>query len=63
MFKPADTFNFISAMFMPQMEMVNNQFDLDVNGTIPDTLLGDQIRLKQVLINLTKNAIKFTSNG
>ena len=29
----------------------------------PEQLVGDQIRLKQVLINLTKNALKFTIGG
>lgn len=32
------------------------------NVTLPDHLFGDQIRLKQVLVNLTKNALKFSYN-
>ena len=31
-----------------------------INKPLPERLFGDQIRLKQVLVNLVKNALKFS---
>ncbi|KHK01134.1 GAF domain-containing hybrid sensor histidine kinase/response regulator [Desulfovibrio sp. TomC] len=38
-------------------------FDLNVDATLPDKLLGDPFRLRQILSNLIDNAIRFTPAG
>ncbi|MCL2600367.1 MAG: ATP-binding protein [Treponema sp.] len=39
------------------------QFVLDIDDGIPQVLIGDEMRLSQVLINLLSNAVKFTDEG
>ena len=34
-----------------------------IDPTLPEALVGDPVRVKQVITNLTSNAIKFTSQG
>jgi signal transduction histidine kinase/ActR/RegA family two-component response regulator len=41
----------------------NNKIITEIDSSIPEYLIGDKLRLSQILMNLVSNALKFTQNG
>jgi signal transduction histidine kinase/CheY-like chemotaxis protein len=47
----------------PAAQQKGLEVRFDLTPDIPDGLMGDQARLRQVLLNLSSNAVKFTDSG
>ncbi len=50
----------LSIILMPQARAKDQTFTIHVQGAPPEQLMGDKLRLNQILINLLSNAIKYT---
>ncbi len=48
---------------LPTCESKNIDLQVEYEGNFPDFFLGDEYRIKTILINLIGNAIKFTKDG
>ena len=59
----ASVLNDIVNMTMNKAREKGLQYDLDVDPDIPSVMRGDEIRIRQVILNITNNAIKYTEKG
>ncbi|MBO5302586.1 MAG: response regulator [Lachnospiraceae bacterium] len=53
----------ISNMIKAKAEAKKLQLHIHVDEKIPSRLLGDDVRIRQVLVNLLNNAVKYTPKG
>ncbi len=62
-FKLESSISTMIQLFEPKIQEKNLKIVKDYDSNIPEVLLGDPIRLHQIIINLLSNAVKFTSKG
>jgi len=55
--------NEIHNMFILQAKSKNLEFNIKFSSNTPKVILSDELRIKQIIINLVGNAIKFTEKG
>ena len=53
----------VASMMRPRAEQRGNTLEVRYAGQLPQTVHTDGKRLRQVLVNLVGNAVKFTENG
>ena len=62
-YEPMSVINDVTSIISTRLVNGDVEFILDLNPNIPRRVVGDNVRIKQVIINLANNAVKFTKEG
>ena len=61
-----DTASFINDLYQSIIQRADTKgllFVMDIDETLPCTIIGDNVRFSQVIMNLLTNAVKYTEKG
>ena len=62
-YEPMSMINDVSNIIMTRIGSKELELTVDVNPDLPAGLYGDNVRIKQIMVNLANNAVKFTKEG
>jgi len=62
-FSPKKLIENVSSVLAPLTEENDVKLMIDIDASVPTSLMGDPFRIRQILFNLVGNAIKFTKGG
>ncbi len=62
-YEPMSMINDVSNIIMTRIGSKELELTVDVNPDLPTGLYGDNVRIKQVMVNIANNAVKFTKEG
>jgi len=62
-FSPCESIRFTMDLLRPKAAEKGIKFEYKADDNVPFSVVGDPIRLNQILINILSNAIKFTHHG
>lgn len=62
-YNPRNMFRELVKMVMVRMQEKKLQFVVDIDETLPQILKGDEKRIKQIILNILINAVKYTNSG
>jgi len=56
-------FQEMSQTFAPDLQSKGLAYHIEIDQNLPETLILDEVRIRQILFNLIGNAVKFTKQG
>lgn len=62
-YEPLSFYNDVASIVSTRLKDKRVELILSVDPTFPMKILGDNLRVRQILINLANNAVKFTQKG